>query len=66
MLTSRFPLVWKFSDRKGLFSQYSSRDDFPGDFYGEISVNIYGPNGDLAAEIGAGTDASEIILSLCP
>ena len=40
--------------------------NFPGDFYGEISVNIYGPNGDLAAEIGAGTGASEIILSLCP
>ena len=40
---------------------------WPGDFWGEMSADIYGPNGDLAAEVGPSTAAgTEIILSLCP
>lgn len=40
---------------------------WPGDFWGEMSANIYGPNGDLAAEIGPSTaGGTEIVLSLCP
>ncbi len=38
---------------------------FPGDFYGEISFQIYAPSGNLIADVGPGTGAGPIALNLC-
>ena len=38
---------------------------FPGDFYGEISFQIYAPSGNLIADYGTGTSAGPIALNLC-
>jgi hypothetical protein len=38
---------------------------FPGDFWGEISFQIYAPSGNLIADVGPGTGAGPIALNLC-
>lgn len=38
---------------------------FPGDFYGEISFDIYSPSGNLVASYPAGSPAGPIALNLC-
>lgn len=38
---------------------------FPGDFFGEISFKIIDPFGDVALEVGTGTGAGELFLSIC-
>lgn len=38
---------------------------FPGDYWGEISFQIYAPSGNLIADIGPGTGAGPIALNLC-
>ena len=39
--------------------------DFQGDFYGEISFQIFTPEGNLVADIGTGTDAGPIAIDYC-
>lgn len=38
---------------------------FPGDFYGEISFQIITPNGNVAADIGAGAPAGPVAINFC-
>ncbi|GLU43835.1 hypothetical protein [Allomuricauda sp. NBRC 101325] len=38
---------------------------FPGDYYGEISFQIYTPNGNLVGSVGMGTAAGEIPIDFC-
>ena len=38
---------------------------FPGDFWGEISFQIYAPSGNLIADYGPGSGAGPIALNLC-
>lgn len=38
---------------------------FPGDFYGEISFNIFAPSGNLVASYGPSSPAGPIALNLC-
>ena len=38
---------------------------FPGDFYGEISFQIFTPAGNLVAEVGTATDAGPVEINYC-